>query len=64
MSDSSEDEASVGSQQAKWIPFSERAEWVDVKPVQQDEGPAPVVKIAYSSKCKLIPNSYFLLIWS
>ena len=59
MSDSSEDEASVGSQQAKWIPFSERPDWVDVKPVQQDEGPTPVVKIAYSSKCKFIPSYLF-----
>ena len=37
-----------------WIPYSERKEWSDVTPLQQNEGPEPVARIAYSDKCKLI----------
>eukprot|EP00249_Psilotum_nudum_P015569 c25396_g1_i1 orf=282-1286(+) len=41
--DDSEDEEA-------WIPFSERAEWADVQPVPQDDGPNPVVPIAYTKQ--------------
>ncbi|KAJ7532218.1 hypothetical protein O6H91_14G077800 [Diphasiastrum complanatum] len=34
----------------RWIPFSERSEWSDVQPVPQDDGPYPVVSIAYTSQ--------------
>jgi hypothetical protein len=59
MSDSSDDETSVSSQQSKWIRISDRPEWSDVKPVQQDEGPIPVVRIAYSEKCKSFVNNFY-----
>ncbi|KAK8946727.1 Protein farnesyltransferase/geranylgeranyltransferase type-1 subunit alpha [Platanthera zijinensis] len=32
----------------EWVPFSRRSEWSDVKPVPQDDGPHPVVPIAYA----------------
>ena len=50
MSDSSSDE----SGQESWTPYSERDDWRDVNPVPQDDGPHPVVQIAYSDKCKFI----------
>lgn len=42
-----------------WIPYSERPEWVDVTPLEQDDGPNPVVVIAYSDKCTCIFRNLF-----
>lgn len=47
MGDSSDEELS-----ADWIPYSERPEWADVVPLEQDDGENPVVVIAYSENCK------------
>lgn len=34
----------------EWVPYSERPDWSDVKPLPQNDGPNPVVRIAYTDR--------------
>lgn len=35
-----------------FVPFEERDEWKDIKPVEQNDGEHPVVPINYTKECK------------
>jgi len=52
MDDSHSSGEEVGSRNLEWVPYCERREWADVSPVSQDDGPVPVVQIAYSDRYK------------
>ena len=58
MSDSSDELSS----ESTYIPYSERPEWSDVEPLEQNDGDNAVVRIAYSNRCKNYQNRSFLII--
>uniref|UniRef100_A0A0A9Z7A1 Protein farnesyltransferase/geranylgeranyltransferase type-1 subunit alpha n=1 Tax=Lygus hesperus TaxID=30085 RepID=A0A0A9Z7A1_LYGHE len=44
--------SSEGSDGDRWVFYCDRPDWKDVTPVKQEEGPSPVVSIAYNAKFK------------
>lgn len=64
MSDSSDED--FGD---KYVMYKHRKDWSDVQPLKQNDGPNPVVAIAYSERCEFffrgfgyfIVNSFFIV---
>lgn len=36
---------------SSYIPLQERDQWSDLTPIEQDDGPTPLVPIMYSEEC-------------
>lgn len=60
MSESSGDEL----EGSPWIPYSQRKEWSDVRPLEQNEGKDPVARIAYSDKFVDVFNFFRAIVCS
>ena len=52
-SSSSSDPDDEMEQEQQWIFYRDRKDWKDVVPIPQDDGEDPVVRIAYTDRCKL-----------
>ena len=45
------------SSNEEFIYYRERPGWKDIQPLPQDDGPHPVVQIAYTDRCNYIQNN-------
>lgn len=46
-------------QASTYIPLQERSQWSDITPIEQDDGPNPLVPIMYSEECESVYISGF-----
>ena len=56
--------SSPDSAPGDWLPYSQREEWRDVTPLQQLEGPSPVVQIAYTDRFRDVYDYFRLALCS
>jgi len=47
-----------------WVPYPQRSSWSDVTPLPQDDGPNPVVKIAYTERFKEVYDYFRAIVKS
>ena len=62
MTDSTDEDISSDENISEWVPYSERNEWKDVVPLSQDDGPDPIVAIAYTDRCKFNFNKFNIIL--
>ena len=59
-SSSSEDPGGSSASEEEYVFYCNRPEWKDVEPLPQDDGPYPVVRIAYTDKCEWFNQTYYM----
>lgn len=47
--------------QKKFIPFDQRENWKDIKPIPQDEGPHKIIGMTFTPECNI--HSFWILIF-